>query len=144
MSLKIITDKNDIQCKYVDYNDIFFQSVPLIDSEITKRILSSIDRAEYASKDTFIGRDRTLGALNKALLSSGCKTLINIAYNPNICFSVAECGQNALKELACIHDGIIYWDKPMLFLLEDVECDIEHKGIHYTKYMDFLNKVMND
>lgn len=146
MSLKIITDKTiveEMKIKYVDYNDLFFQSMALIDNEITAKILQIIDKARYANHDSFIGRDEVLGAMNKSLLSSGCKTLLNIAYNPNICFSVAECGPNALETLSIINDGIIYWENPVLFLVEDVACNIEYNNKQYTKFMDFLRDAMN-
>lgn len=146
MSLKIITDKTTVEemkIKYVDYNDLFFQSMTLIDNEITTKILQIIDKARYANQDSFIGRDEVLGAMNKSLLSSGCKTLLNIAYNPNICFSVAECGPNALETLSIINDGIIYWENPALFLVEDVACNIEYNNKQYTKFMDFLSDAMN-
>jgi len=146
MALRIVTDKKELDkkgIKYVDYNDIWFQSVSLKDNEVTRHILSYIDKAQYASSDTFIGRDEKLGALNKTLLSTGCKTLLNIVYNPDICFSVAECGPNALEALSFIDEGIIFWDKPVLFLIEDMDCNIEYDGKHYSKYMSFLHDVMN-
>lgn len=146
MSLKIITDKAILEktgTRYVDYNDMFFQSVSLRNTEITNVILQRIDKAHYASEDTFIGRDKALGALNKSLLSSGCKTLLNIAYNPDICFSLAECGPNALECLGILNDGIVYWENPVLFLIKDTECNIEYNGELYSRYTDFLNKVMN-
>lgn len=141
MSLKVITDKKDIN-RVVDYNDIYFNKIHLENNSITTKIMEEIDKAHYSSESTFIGRDKSLGALNKNLLSTGCKTLLNIAYNPNVCFSVAECGPNALYALSKLDNGIIYWENPVLFLTEDTKCDIEYKGKHYNKYSDFLSKVM--
>ena len=114
MSLKIITNRqelNEIDVKFVDYNDMFFQSLALRDDEMTKTILQNIDNAEYASEDMIIGRDKKIGALNKSCLSTGCKTLLNIIYNPNVCFDVAECGRNALEMLSVIKDGMIFFGK---------------------------------
>lgn len=142
MSLKIITNKSKIDSKYVDYNDLYFQSMSLRNDDLTSEILKRIDKAHYASELTFTGRDEMLGALNKSLLSTGCKTLLNIIYNPSICFSVAECGPNALETLSIIKDGIIYWERPVLFLTEDLSCDIEYDGNHYNCYMNFLDEVM--
>lgn len=141
MSLKVITDKKDIN-RVVDYNDIYFNKIRLENNSITTKIMEEIDKAHYSSESTFIGRDKSLGALNKNLLSTGCKTLLNIAYNPNVCFSVAECGPNALYALSKLNNGIVYWENPVLFLTEDTKCDIEYKGKHYNKYSDFLSKVM--
>lgn len=146
MALKILTKKDELKknaTKYIDYNDIYFQAMSLRNDKITEKILQYIDHAHYASADTFIGRDKELGALNKSLLSTGCKTLLNIMYNPNVCFSVAECGPNALEALSFINDGIIYWENPVLFLENDMECNIEYDGKHYGKYLDFLHDVMN-
>lgn len=146
MSLTIITDKNQLNTsnlKFVDYNDIYFNSVQLQNNETTEKILQHIDKAHYLSENTFLGRDKELGALNKTLLSTGCKTLLNILYNPDTCFSVAECGPNALESLSYINNGIAYWDKPVLFLIQDMECDIIHNNKHYSKFMDFLDSVIN-
>lgn len=79
MSLKVITDKKDIN-RVVDYNDIYFNKIRLENNSITTKIMEEIDKAHYSSESTFIGRDKSLGALNKNLLSTGCKTLLNIAY----------------------------------------------------------------
>lgn len=146
MSLRIITNADELNkdtSKFVDYNDIYFQSITLKNDEITNKILQYIDKAHYSSENTFIGRDIALGALNKTLLSTGCKTLINIAYNPKVCFSVAECGPNALEALSFIDNGIVYWENPILFLTHDIKCNIEYNNIHYYRFMDFLNCVMN-
>lgn len=145
MSLHIITDRDELAksgVKYIECNDIYFNSVQLKDNEITRCILQYIDKAQYSSPYTFISRDSTLGDLNKSLLSTGCKTILNILYNPNICFDIAECGQNALEALSLLDSGIVYWDKPTLFLLHDTDCNILYNGKQYSKYKSFLDEVM--
>ena len=146
MSLWVITDKQELissGIKYVDYNDVFFDGALLKDNKLTRQILECIDKAKYFNQNCFVGRDPQLGALNKSCLSTGCKTLLNIANNPTICFDVCGCGDNALEALSFIHDGIIYWENPVLFLTQDLECDIEYKGEHFSKYTHFLQEVMN-
>lgn len=127
MSLTIYTDKNKIpkEMELIDYNDLFFEEVNLVDNEITKKILMDIDKATYNSPLTFIGRDSSLGALNKSNLSTGSKTLLNIVSNKDKCFDVAECGQNALSLIPYIKNGNILWKVPVLHYLGDCEqCDI--------------------
>lgn len=146
MSLKVITDSTELKknnIKVVNYNDIFFQSVSLENNDLTEKIMSTIDKAHYSSKDTFTGRDESLGRLNKSLLSTGCKTLLNIAYNPNTCFDVRECGPNALEALKFIDNGMIFWENPILFLTKEEDCNIEYNNKQYSKFGDFLNEVMN-
>ncbi|MDE7307768.1 MAG: DUF4869 domain-containing protein [Lachnospiraceae bacterium] len=58
-----------------------------------------IDKAEYTTSLTFLERTNILGNLNKSMLSTETKTLLNIINHPDICFNVAECGNNALQFL---------------------------------------------
>ena len=141
MSLKIYTKKESIpsHLKYVNYNDKFFASVELIDTPIHNNALRIIDKATYNSKDTFIGRDKSLGALNKSFLSTGCKTILNIASNPNICFDVIECGQNALNCLTMLTQGHILWTYPVLITDTNSECDIEINGKIFTHTIDLAD-----
>ncbi len=138
MSLKVYTHKSEIpsHIKYINYNDKFFSSVELKDSNLIRNILDKIDKATYNSKDTFIGRDKALGALNKNLLSTGCKTILNIASNPEICFDVIECGQNAIKCLTLLTQGHILWTLPVLITDIDDTCDIEINGKKFTHSID--------
>lgn len=145
MCLTIYTKKEDIPkgMKFIDYNDIFFDSVLLSDTVETKEILKKIDNASYGSENTFIGRDASLGKLNKGLLSTGCKTMLNIANNPDICFDVVECGQNALEIIPKIKNGNILWKNPALHLLYDYECDICVDGKNFERFSDVLEYLMD-
>lgn len=138
MCLRIYTNKSDIPAdmKYVDYNDKFFNSVALEDNEVTAKILHNVDKASYHSKDTFISRDIELGALNKALLSTGCKTLLNIERNPDICFDIVECGQNAIRCLSTIKNGNVLWVFPFILVEEDSLCDIEVNGRKFNSTLE--------
>lgn len=63
MSLTIYTKRSNVPStlKVVNHNDKFFSSIELRDDAISKNILAEIDYARYNSKDTFIGRDESLG-----------------------------------------------------------------------------------
>lgn len=141
MSLVIYTQKEQIpkSVKYINYNDKFFASVELNDNTLTKNVLCKIDKATYNSKDTFTGRDKSLGALNKNLLSTGCKTILNIVSNPDKCFDVIECGQNAINCLTMIHQGHILWTYPVLITGIDSKCDIEIHGKKFKNIMDLAD-----
>lgn len=143
MSLRIYTEKEEIpsNMRFVDYNDIFFNGVSLKDDEISEKIMSEIDQAHYSSEKTFIGRDSSLGNLNKENLSTGCKTLLNILYSPCECFDVVECGENALRLLPLIKDGNILWKTPVLH--GNTTCDIDIHGKHFTDFREFLKYVMD-
>lgn len=146
MSLKVYTNREQIPVgtEYVNYNDKFFQSILLQNTDKTKVILSKIDEAQYNSDLTFIGRDKELGALNKENLSTGCKTLLNILSNPEICFDVVECGPNALELLCLVDNGCILWENPILHLIGNKTCDIETGGLRFYDFKSFLKCVMGD
>lgn len=145
MSLVVYTDKSQIPStiEYVNYNDKFFQAVPLTNTEPIKTILNKIDKAEFNSDNTFIGRDKDLGALNKQNLSTGCKTLINIVSNPEMCFDVVECGQNALELLHLIDQGYVLWKNPVLHMIGNKSCNIEIDGRKFSDFNEFLSYVMD-
>lgn len=144
MSLRIYVKKSDIPngIKIVNYNDKFFNLVSLKNDSVTRDILLHIDRARYNSADTFIGRDETLGALNKSCLSTGSKTLLNIAYRADVCFDVIECGQNALRELVKIKEGIVLWECPVLLIHDAEECDIVINDRRFLNTMEFAEYIM--
>ena len=52
--------------------------------------------------------------LNIDKLSTGCKTLLNIFYNPDIIFDIRECGENALDLIYALPEGNIYCDYPLI------------------------------
>lgn len=145
MSLRIYTHKEEIPngMKFVNYNDLFFNGGCLRNDTLSRKIMKEIDQAEYSSENTFIGRDKCLGSLNKEHLSTGCKTLLNIVYNPDKCFDVIECGVNALNLLPLIQNGNILWEMPVLHYIGDGDCDIVSQDIHFTKFRDFLKFMMD-
>lgn len=147
MSLKVYARREDVPAgmKVVDVSDIFFDSYELKEDALTSKILMDIDKAIYSSPTTFIGRDEELGSLNKSFLSTGCKTLLNIAYHPDICFNVQLCGQNVLDLLYLIRNGNVLWEHPVLFSLDDsLECDIEMEGRKFYDFEEFITYIMDE
>ncbi|MGN0153208.1 MAG: DUF4869 domain-containing protein [Lachnospiraceae bacterium] len=145
MSLRIFTDKSEIpsDMKLIDYNDLFFNGQSLADDEVSEIVMREIDKAEYNTENTFIGRDKSLGSLNKEHLSTGCKTLLNIISNPDKCFDVIECGSNALSLLPLIRNGNVLWKLPVLHYVGNTSCDIVIHNQHFTDFKKFLAYVMD-
>lgn len=121
-------------------NDVYFDGMTnLNDDSISRMIMKTIDHAEYHSPLTFIGRDPSLGALNKDFLSTGAKTLLNILQHSDKCFDVCECGNNALCLLTKIENGNILWSAPiMAYFDDDPSCSFNFQGKLYTNVFDFL------
>lgn len=150
MSLHVYTKMEYIPkgIDYVWYNDNFFDNRILYDDEVTKYILDKVEEAQFNNSRSFIGRNKGSGPINKENLSTGSKTFINIAHNPNICFDVFECGENVLALLPIIKEGHILWRYPCVFSWSDIECDIvlydENGKQYFKKFRDFLHCTMND
>lgn len=145
MSLNVYTNREDIPkgMQFINYNDKFFLSTSLRNDKFSGMVMKKIDKAEFHSRDTFIGRDKSLGALNKEHLSTGCKTLLNIINNSDKCFDVMECGQNALELLPIITEGNILWINPVLHFIGDAECDIIIHDNRFTAFRKFLQYIMD-
>lgn len=145
MSLRIYTDKKEVPAntEVIGYNDKFFDGVLLSNDEISSIVMNKIDHATYNSPTTFIGRDKSLGALNKEHLSTGCKTLLNIITNPDKCFDVVECGQNALALIPFIKEGNILWEVPILHYRGNAKCDIIIHDKRFTDFRRFLSYIMD-
>lgn len=142
MSLNIYTSEEQIPqgVKLITQNDLYFDGLTnLSDDAVSHMIMKTIDHAEYHSPLTFIGRDPHQGALNKNLLSTGTKTLLNILQYPSLCFDVCECGNNALCLLTKIQEGNILWRNPvMVYWDDDSTCDFNFQGRVYEDVFDFL------
>lgn len=142
MSLHIYTSKEQIpeNVKYIKINDAYFDvRTDIPDSELSRKILKEIDKAEYVNDKVFKGRTEAFGNLDKSMLSTGTKTLFNIIMHPKVCFDVLECGVNALNNLPYIQEGHILWEYPMTFPDESaIPCDIICDDKHYSEFFDFL------
>ena len=144
MSLHIYTNLDEVKNagkKFRLTNDIYFDAnIQLKNTDIESFILDFVDNAKYVNKDYVSGKFSEYYEIDK--LSTGCKTLLNILHSPDKCFSVTECGNNALEALFSIRDGNVLWEFPMLaFDLDDESCDVEFRGKNYTNVFDFLDEV---
>lgn len=100
--------------KYIDYNDIYFNKYTseLLDdraADIIKKIDSSIMISKYTIASKFNGT-----SLNIDKLSTGCKTVLNVMYNPDVIFDICECGENALDIIYSLPDGRIFCNYPYI------------------------------
>ena len=112
--LSIYKNKKDIpsEKEYVELNDLYFNmnTASLLDDR-AKEIIETIDGSELISRYKI--RSRFNGdVLNVDKLSSGCKTVLNVLYNPEKVFCLKECGENALDVLFGFEEGTVYSDSP--------------------------------
>ncbi len=114
--LSIYKNKKDIpsEKEYVELNDLYFNmnTASLLDDR-AKEIIETIDGSELISRYKI--RSRFNGdVLNVDKLSSGCKTVLNVLYNPEKVFCLKECGENALDVLFGFEEGAVYSDYPII------------------------------
>lgn len=144
MSLNVYRCKEDVpkHIKVVDCNDAFFNvNTVLKDSELTRYIIEYIDRGHYCNEDFFYGRDNEVGLVRREALSTGSKTLLNIALHSDFCFNVIECGNNAINVLSMFHDGNIIWKYPVCQVNGIMCCDILYYNKHFLSFNEFLRYV---
>lgn len=113
----------------------------MVGGYIESAILSTIDKARYCSNKSFYGRSSDEIPVGKNQLSTGTKTLLNVINNPELCFDLRECGDNALELLPLITDGTVYWDMPFIAYMGDANCDIIYNDKHYTDFYKFLGTI---
>ena len=100
--------------KLVVLNDIYFNqnTVALLDDRAGD-IVAQIDHSEmlgqYAIRSRFDGT-----TLNIDRLSTGCKTALNVLYNPDKVFDIRECGDNALDVIYALPEGNVYCEYPLI------------------------------
>ena len=98
----------------VTLNDIYFNqtTVSLLD-ERAAGIISAIDSSEMLTRFTIRSRFDGM-TLNIDKLSTGCKTALNVLYNPEKIFDIRECGDNALDVIYALPAGNVFCDFPMI------------------------------
>lgn len=147
MSLNIYRKREEVPegMKIVDVNDGFFDADTMLeDTELVREILQRIDKAEYNTEAVFNSRSDKFKYLNKACLSTGTKTLLNIISHPDRCFNVIECGNNALEILPQITEGNILFEYPVVAFSGKGTCDIMYRGKHYVDFYEFLQQVYEE
>lgn len=113
----------------ITLNDIFFNkyTAPMLDDR-AKEIIAKIDHSKMLSQYAVSSRfDGTKLSIDR--LSTGCKTALNILYNPDRVFDIRECGDNALDVIYALPDGNVACDYPLIsFDMEQVRV-VDKKGI---------------
>lgn len=114
--IRVYRNINDIpdSMEYIQLNDIYFNEITcdLLDNraiDIIKKIDSSELIGKYKIRARF-GDD----ILNIDKISSGCKTVLNVLYNPEKVFWILDCGENALEVLYGFEKGNVYSETPMI------------------------------
>lgn len=124
--LKIyIGNNHEINKEYCKYNDAWFDKyVDKIEfTENIKKIIKIIDDVDYIGDKRVLSKFIKNTAISVKEISSGCKTVINVASFPNMIFSAAECGDNALQVIFNLKRGNIYL--PFFILPRKFTNDIE-------------------
>lgn len=101
---------NKTDKRYCEYNDAWFDKYVdsiKFDNNITK-IIKLIDGVDYIGNYRVRSKFVKDIAISVKELSSGCKTVINVASFNNQIFSAAECGDNALQVLFNLKKGNVY------------------------------------
>ena len=110
--ITIFKNKNDIpqDMEYVELNDIYFnQNTAFNLDEKAEKLIEVIDGAKLISKfkisSSFNGT-----VLDVDKLSTSCKIVLNVLYNPDKVFCLKECGYSALEILYGLECGNVYSD----------------------------------
>ena len=114
--ITVYKKKEDIpkNSKLVELNDIYFNrhTSQKLDSQ-AKKIITEIDGATLCEKYKIVSKFQK-EVLNIDRLSTGCKTALNIYYNPEIVFSIKVCGDNAIDVIYDLQEGRIYSEYPVI------------------------------
>lgn len=115
--ITIFKSKTDIAdaTQLIELNDLFFNTVTSqhLNVESAKKMVLKIDGSKlvgrFQIKSKFNGE-----LLNIDKLSTGCKTALNILFNPEKIFSIKECGDNALDVIYGLEGGIVFSEYPVI------------------------------
>ncbi len=114
--ITIFKNKNDIpqDMEYVELNDIYFNqnTARKLDDRASK-VIGIIDGAKLISKYKICSKFDDI-VLDVDKLSVGCKTVLNVLYNPDKVFCLKECGNNALEVLYNLEAGNVYSDYALI------------------------------
>ena len=114
--ISIFKNKNDIpqDMEYVELNDIYFnqKTARKLDDRALE-IIGIIDETKLISKYKISSKFNDI-VLDVDKLSAGCKTVLNVLYNPDKVFCLKECGNNALEVLYHLEAGNVYSDYALI------------------------------
>ena len=121
-------------------NDIFFNknTVSLLDDR-AKPIIEKIDHSKMLSQFTISSRFDGM-TLNIDRLSTGCKTALNILYNPDKVFDIRECGDNALDVIYSLPAGNVVCDYPLISFDMDKVKVCDKKGTREIESYEMLKE----
>lgn len=144
MSLMVYRSSKDVPdtLKIIACNDSFFNTHTLLQDTVeTQKVLQSIDEVSYFDANRVsVDRDKEGTIIYSKLLSTGCKTVLNIMYNPkSYCFDVIECGDNALRHIAQFTEGNILWREGIFTVPDGMACDMIIDDTHFTDMSEAIN-----
>ena len=89
---------------FIRDNEDFFMRVTInkLDEKVNG-LTRYTDGATYVNEQLF--RDRYGAYVPWSGMSTGGKTVLNVFYNPELCFNTAECGENAAADLKNLKQG---------------------------------------
>ena len=135
--ITIFKNKNDIpqDMEYIELNDIYFnQNTALKLDEKAEKIIETIDEAKLISKFRICSKFND-SVLDVDKLSAGCKTVLNVLYNPDKVFCLKECGNNALEVLYGLMEGNVYSDYALIpFEMDVVNVQISSGKMEISDY----------
>ena len=114
--ITIFKNKNDIPqgMEYVELNDIYFNQITALKlDEKAEKVIETIDEAKLISKFKIRSKFNDV-VLDVDKLSAGCKTVLNVLYNPDKVFCLKESGNNALVVLYGLEVGNVYSDYALI------------------------------
>ena len=114
--ITVFKNKKDIpqDMEYVELNDVYFnQNTALKLDEKAEKIIETIDGAKLIGKFKMRSKFNDI-VLDVDKLSTGCKTVLNVLYNPDKVFCLKECGNNALEILFGLNAGNVYSDYALI------------------------------
>lgn len=127
----------------IKINDQYFNkyTAEMLDERAADTIWK-IDRSRMIDK--FFIESRFDGTkINIDKLSTGCKTALNIVYNPNKIFDISECGENALEMIYALEQGNVYCEYPMIAFdmteVKAVDAEGEHMFTDYEELKEWWN-----
>ena len=115
--------------EFVTLNDVFFNKYTSSRlDERAEEVIQQIDQSKmldnYSISSRFDGKK-----LDIDKLSTGCKTALNVMYNPDKVFDIRECGDNALDVIYALPCGNVYCEYPLISFEMDKVNVYEKKGM---------------
>lgn len=132
------------EMQIIELNDVFFNkyTAEKLD-EKAAAVIAQIDNSEMINKFTIKSKFDGL-SLNIDKISTGCKTALNIMYNPDKIFDIRECGDNAVDFIYSLDAGNIYCDYPLISFDMDSVYVYDKKGKIEISSYDELKEWWQD